>query len=282
MTTRMGRLRQVALMTRDLEESLKFWSGAFGLEECYRDDLSGFGMRNVLLPIGDTFLELLQVEDRGSAGGRFLDRRGEGPYMAIFEGRDIPGLERWLDENQVRVAYRIDRPDYQAVHLHPKDMNRVLVSVDDPMQPGSWPPAGDTWQAHVRTDVVQRILGVGFITADGDSDVGRWHRLFGVVPERYWVQDNLRIANIPLGDGSFVEFQQPVDQAAPAARFLDRLGPGMYYLALGTPNLDAAVARVQQHGVQVIREDRNADGGRSAWLHPRTMHGVLTELIERR
>ena len=216
-------------MARDLEESLKFWTGAFGLEECYRDDLSVFGLSNVLMPIGDSFLELLQVEDRNSAGARFLERQGEGLYMAIFEGRDIPGLAGWLEENEVRIAWRIDRPNYQAVHLHPRDMNRVLVSVDDPVTPGTWPPAGSEWQAHVRTDVVRRIMGVGFITDDADRDVGRWHRLFGVTPARYWVQDGLRIANVPLGDGgTFVEFQQPVDGDAPAARYLQRHGAGMY------------------------------------------------------
>src|SRR5438067_879299 len=93
-------LRQVALFTRDLEESLGFWSNAFGLEECFRDDLSRYGLRNVLLPIGNSFLELLQAEDPGSAGARFLERHGEGLYMAIFQVADVASLERHLAEQQ--------------------------------------------------------------------------------------------------------------------------------------------------------------------------------------
>ena len=283
MSTYIRSLRQVALMTRDLEESLAFWTGAFGLEECYRDDLSAFGLRNALMPIGESFLELLVPVDPGSSGARFLERRGEGLYMAIFEGSDIAGLERALEENQIPVVYRIRRDNYASVHIHPRAMGRVLVSVDEPSEPGSWPPAGRDWRPHVRTEVVNRIIGVGFITDNGDADVGRWHRLFRVAPERYWVQDGLRIANVPLGDsGTFVEFQQPVDPEAPAARYLSRHGPGMYYWALTTPDLDAALARVRSYGVHVIREDRSPGGGRSAWLHPRTTRGVLTELIERR
>ena len=274
-------LRQVAVIARNLEHCLAFWSGAFGLEECYRDDLSGFGLSNVLLPIGDTFLEILQVEDRNSAGARFLERHGEGLYMTILEGVDVPGLEQRLSENGVPIAYRITRADYASIHIHPKAMNRVLVSVDEPRHAGSWPAAGETWRGHVRTDVLDRIAGVGFITDNGDADVGRWHRLFGLAPERYWVQDGLRIANVPLDDGSFVEFQQPVEPSAPAARYLERHGPGMYYLALSTPNLDAALDRARGHGAQVIRIDTPAGGGRSAWLHPHSTHGVLTELIER-
>ncbi len=133
------------------------------------------------------------------------------------------------------------------------------------------------------TAAVAAPAGAGTITADADGDAERWRRLFGTAPRRSWVQDGLRIVQTPIGDGeTFIEFQQPVEAEAPAARFLERQGPGMYYWALETPDLDRALERARAQGVTVIREDRNADGGRSAWLHPRTTHGVLTELIERR
>lgn len=276
------RLRQVAAMTRDLDASLKLWSGAFGLEECFRDDLSGFGLVNVLLPVGDQFIELLAPEQPHSAGARFLERHGEALYMTIFEGSDAAALEQDLEANQLPVAWRSTNEEYTSVHLHPKAMSRVLVSVEHPTTPGSWPAAGHDWQRHVRTELISGIAGVGFITDSADADAGRWHRLFGIAPERYWLQDGLRIANAPVGEtGGFVEFQQPVDPAAPASRYLEKHGPGMYYLALTTPDLTKVLERATAHGVQVIREDSSA-AGRSAWLHPRTMHGVLTEIIERR
>jgi catechol 2,3-dioxygenase-like lactoylglutathione lyase family enzyme len=283
MTKHLRTLRQVALITRDLDESLRFWTDLLDLEECYRDDLSAFGLSNVLMPIGDGFLELLQVEQPSSAGARFLERHGEGLYMTIFEGTDPVGLLRDLEENQLPIAWQHDSPHYVSVHLHPKAMGRVLYSVEHPKQPGEWPPAGFDWRRHVRTDVVRGIAGAGMITANADEDAGRWHRLFGEAPARYWVQDGLRIANVPIGAGdTFIEFQQPVEPDAPATRYLDRHGPGMYYWALDTTNLEAALDRARALNVTVIREDRNAGGGRSAWLHPRNTHGVLTELIERR
>ena len=283
MTKHLQSLRQVALITQDLEESLRFWTGLLDLEECYRDDLSAFGLSNVLMPIGDDFLELLQVEDPGSAGGRFLERHGEGLYMTIFEGTDAATLLHDLAQNDVPVAWQLESPHYASVHLHPKAMGRVLYSVEHPKEPGEWPPAGFDWKRHARTDVVRRIAGVGLITPNADEDAGRWHRLFGTAPARYWVQDGLRIAQVPIGtSNTFIEFQQPLDPNAPAVRYLERQGPGMYYWALETPDLDRALERARAQGVTIIREDRNSDGGRSAWLHPRTTHGVLTELIERR
>lgn len=274
-------LRQVALITRDLEESLRFWSAAFGIEACYRDDLSDFGLSNVLLPIGDQFLELLQVEDAGSSGARFLARHGEGLYMVIFDGSEIPALAERVAEREIPIVHRINRPGWQGIHLHPKALNGVLISVEDGFEPGRWPAAGEDWRPHVRTDVIGGVRGAGLLTDDAERDFAAWSALFDLRVERDWVQDGLRILNAPIGDGAtFIEFQQPVEPDAPAARRLAAHGPGLFYWALTTPNLDAALTRVREHGVSVIRSEANVGGGRSAWLHPRTTGGVLTELIE--
>ncbi|HEY8837097.1 MAG TPA: VOC family protein [Dehalococcoidia bacterium] len=179
-------LRQVALITRGLDESQRFWTRAFGLEECFRDDLSRYGLRNVLLPIGHAFLELLAADDSNSAGARFLERHGEGLYMAIFQVADVAALERHLADQQVPVVERIDRPQHKAVQLHPKAMGRVMTSFEHGTSVEEWPAAGPNWRPHVHTELLSGIAGVGFITDDADRDVGRWHRLFGVVPSRYW------------------------------------------------------------------------------------------------
>lgn len=280
------RVRQIALLTRDLEQSLAFWQNTFGLEECFRDDLSAFGLINVLLPIGDTFLELLQPVDSNSPGARFLKWRGESLSRIVFESAGTPAHEVWLQEQQIPVIWRIDRPRYSGVRLHPKAMNRLLVSIVDPHaaeEPGRWPPAGDNWRSRVHTEVVSQIFGATFVTDALDCDVGRWHRLFGLTPSRYFVRDGARLAPVPVGDGgSAVEFMQPLEPSSAAARYMQRHGPGMYFLMLATPDLDMALSRVRAHGVAVVRIDANADGSRSAWLHPRSMHGVMTELIERR
>ncbi len=285
-------LRQVALFTRDLDESLHFWSQALGIEACFRDDLSRYGLRNVLLPIGNSFLELLQADDPQSAGARFLDRHGEGLYMAIFQVADVGALEQQLREQQVPAVERIDRPEHQAVQLHPKAMGRVLTSFEHGMTPEAWPAAGPDWRPHVRTDFVRTIAGAGFVTDDLDREVGRWHRLFGLVPSRYWVQDGMRIASLTLGSpgalgaagdsGTFIEFQQPIEAGVAGARYLERHGPGMYYWALEAPDLDRTLEHVGGAGAEVVRIDESGVGGRSAWLHPRTTHGVLTEIVERR
>ncbi len=55
------RLRQVAFMVRDLEEGARIYRDCLGMESCLSEDLSKFGLKNLVLPAGKgTFVELLQ------------------------------------------------------------------------------------------------------------------------------------------------------------------------------------------------------------------------------
>lgn len=86
-----------------------------------------------------------------------------------------------------------------------------------------------------------------------------------------------------LGDGTAsVELIQPVSDASPVARFLERHGPGLHHIAFRVTDLAAALDRLSDQGVELI--DRiprtGAHGRRVAFLHPRAAGGVLVELVE--
>ena len=80
------KLRQVALMVRNLEVGRELYQQALGMTSCHSEDLSQYGLTNLVLPAGNgTFVELLQPASASTPGGRFLERRGEAPYLLIFE-----------------------------------------------------------------------------------------------------------------------------------------------------------------------------------------------------
>ena len=55
------RLRQVAFMVRDLEEGRELYRRTLGMESCFSEDLSQYGLTNLVLPAGvGTFVELPQ------------------------------------------------------------------------------------------------------------------------------------------------------------------------------------------------------------------------------
>jgi Glyoxalase-like domain len=169
------RLRQVALVGRELDPVVEEICDRFGLRVCYRDPgIASFGLHNALMTIGDQFLEVVAPIENGTTAGRLLDRRrGNGGYMAIFEVDDFDERLTLLDKLGIRAVWNVDRPDIRARHLHPRDIGGAIVSIDQPVPNGSWPWAGP-WTAHADTGVVTAIAGVTIGATDPAAMRARW------------------------------------------------------------------------------------------------------------
>ena len=148
------RLRQIALVAEKLEPAVSDLCSVLGVEVCFRDPgVAEFGLVNALMPIGDTFLEVVCPKQPDTTAGRLLARRGgDGGYMVILQTDDLRAARRRAAEQGVRIVWEIALPDVETVHLHPRDIGGAIVSLDEPRPPESWRWAGPDWQRHVRRD----------------------------------------------------------------------------------------------------------------------------------
>ena len=84
------RLRQIAFLVQDLDEAKDLYRRYLGMESCFSEDLTRYGLKNAVLPAGrGTFVELLQTVTADSAAARYLARRGQAPYLLIFRDQAI-------------------------------------------------------------------------------------------------------------------------------------------------------------------------------------------------
>ena len=85
-----------------------------------------------------------------------------------------------------------------------------------------------------------------------------------------------------LGVGeSKVELVEPTDAATGVARFLASRGEGFHHVCFEVGNLTEELTRLGIDGVELIDSaPRKGAEGPVAFLHPRSCHGVLIELIE--
>jgi hypothetical protein len=171
----MIRLRQVALVARELDPVVDELCARFGLTVSYRDpSVATFGLHNALMTVGDQFLEVVAPTEDGTTAGRLLDRRhGDGGYMAIFEVDDLDDRLNLLDKLGIRVVWSADLPDIRGRHLHPRDIGGAIVSIDQPVPNGSW-RWGGPWTAHADNAVVAAIAGVTVSAADPAAMRSRW------------------------------------------------------------------------------------------------------------
>jgi hypothetical protein len=169
------RLRQAVLAARDLDSAVDELRTALALGEPYSDPgVAYFGLRNAVMPLGDTFVEVVSPVGEGTAAGRFLDRRGDGAYMAMFQIDDLPGARRRAAELGVREVWAGDFDDISAVHLHPADMGAAIVSLDRPVAPESW-RWGGPWKVHGHA----HLTGLTLSARELETLATRWRTVLG-------------------------------------------------------------------------------------------------------
>ena len=92
--------------------------------------------------------------------------------------------------------------------------------------------------------------------------------------------DRVRIAFLTVGE-SKVELVEPTDDTTGVARFLASKGEGFHHVCFEVGNLAETLLRLEIDGVELIdTAPRRGAEGPVAFIHPRSGHGVLVELIE--
>lgn len=91
----------------------------------------------------------------------------------------------------------------------------------------------------------------------------------------------LRVVFVHLGPVTF-ELLEPRAPGHTVAAFLEKRGGGLHHVSLEVNDLEAALARCRDAGVQLIDQAprAGAHGQRIAFLHPRGLGGVLIELCQ--
>jgi len=87
----------------------------------------------------------------------------------------------------------------------------------------------------------------------------------------------LRRALLPMGDsGQVIELAEPLGEGGARGRALEKHGEGLHLVALAVDDIAGAAAEMKANGANLI------ETGNMTFIHPRDIHGVLYQLIERK
>jgi methylmalonyl-CoA/ethylmalonyl-CoA epimerase len=126
------KIEHIALAVEDLDAAIAHYRDVWGIEAVGRERVEDQGVEEVMLPVGDSFVQLLGATGPDTIVGRFLKRRGEGLHHIAYEVDDLDGTLMALKERGVRLideAPRQGARDQLVAFVDPKSNHGLLVEL---------------------------------------------------------------------------------------------------------------------------------------------------------
>ena len=132
------------------------------------------------------------------------------------------------------------------------------------------------------TETPSSVHHLGLAVEDLDGALDTYERLFGArLEHRSRVDEQgVEAASIRVGE-SRLELLGALGEDTPVGRFLAKRGPGMHHVAYEVEDIGAALAHLSDAGAELIDETprRGMFGLEVAFVHPDSVHGVLSEVV---
>lgn len=126
------KINHLGIATKGIDEALKFWEQALGLENVHTEIVEEQKVRVAMLPLGESRIELLEPTSEDSPISKFLEKRGGGIHHIAVEVDDIESALARLKSQGMRLIDelpRIGAEGCRVAFVHPSAANGVLLEL---------------------------------------------------------------------------------------------------------------------------------------------------------
>jgi len=126
------RIEHIGIATPRIDEALKFWRDALGLQVVNVEEVAEQGVRVAMLPVGEPRVELLEPTSEASPIAKFLAKRGAGIHHIAVRVDDIRATLRRLQEQGARLideSPRVGAGGCLVAFVHPSAAGGVLLEL---------------------------------------------------------------------------------------------------------------------------------------------------------
>ena len=131
------------------------------------------------------------------------------------------------------------------------------------------------------------IIGIdhiGIAVNKLDEALQIYQEILGLKLEKIKVVENhnVRLAFLLAGE-TRIELLEPIAAESAVAKFINKKGEGIHHIALRVTNIEDFLRHLKEEGIALVDETPRvgAEGGKIAFLHPRSLKNVLIELCEK-
>lgn len=245
------RFHHVVIAVADLDAAVADWTDRLGWQP------SGTSTRGVAFPLDDSYIELVAAGD---------ERPGVTSVSVV-----VDDVEEAVDRLRAKAVPLTMSAEGNAT-LDPAAISGVPME----LRPEDAERGGADSASRGGVGPYRRFNHVIVAVSDAEGARASWADLFGDWTEQtgHAVE---AVHHVPVGIAWFGLTGTGTDTSA-LTRFLERRGDGTYGLAIVVDDYPATIAALEERGAQIIRQETSGQ----TFVHPKTSHGVLIDLVPER
>ncbi|MDH3499344.1 MAG: methylmalonyl-CoA epimerase [Acidimicrobiia bacterium] len=122
----------VGIAVHDLDAALEEYQRQYGVAPVYRETVEVQGVEEAMIPVGGSFIQLLQPLADDTPVGKFLARNGEGMHHVAYAVADIDAALTHLKAEGSRLIdeeARVGGRGAKIAFVHPKALAGTLIEL---------------------------------------------------------------------------------------------------------------------------------------------------------
>ncbi|HEX6220609.1 MAG TPA: methylmalonyl-CoA epimerase [Acidimicrobiia bacterium] len=125
-------LDHVAIAVADLDAAIEGYRERYRVEPVYREKVESQGVEEAMIPVGGSFVQLLEPLGAETPVGRFLSKKGEGLHHVAYAVVSIDDALAHLTESGARLIDtepRLGGRGARIAFVHPADLGGTLIEL---------------------------------------------------------------------------------------------------------------------------------------------------------
>jgi len=131
--------------------------------------------------------------------------------------------------------------------------------------------------------MLEKIDHIGIAVKSVEQVKSLYNDIFDVKPHFEEIVEDQKVKAIGIRVGeSNLEFLEPTSADSPIAKFLHKRGEGLHHISIQVANIYDTLRKMKSSGIRLIDETPRigAEGKLIAFIHPKSMNGILIELSQ--
>jgi methylmalonyl-CoA epimerase len=132
--------------------------------------------------------------------------------------------------------------------------------------------------------MIKRVHHIGIAVNNLKESAALFEKVLGVKAHYHDApSQKVTEAVFKIGKGAEIDLLEPTGPESAVAKYLEKRGEGLHHIALEVDDINKELKACEGKGIQLIdKEGREGVAGQIGFLHPKSLAGVMVELVQPR